>query len=71
MKKKLKLIFLLTLLPVFESHGQINELSLMGIDTDDFIQASKPESDVANRDSEKPKKEINQETQRKDFKDKE
>ena len=69
MHKKLKLIFLLILLPSFESHGQIDELSLMGIDTDDFMQASRPESDAVYRESEKPKKEINEETQRETFKD--
>ena len=36
MHKKLKLIFLLILLPSFQSHGQINELSLLGIDTDEL-----------------------------------
>ena len=69
MHKKLKLIFLLIILPSFQSHGQINELSLMGIDTDDFTQAYKPETDDTFRESEKPKKEINEETQREKFKD--
>ena len=69
MHKKLKLIFLLIILPSFQSHGQINELSLMGIDTDDFTQAYKPETDGKDRESEKPKKEINEEAQREKFKD--
>lgn len=69
MHKKLKLIFLLILLPSFESLGQINELSLMGIDANNFMQDSSPESDAVSRESEKPKKEINEEIQREKFKD--
>ena len=50
MYKKLKLIFLLILLPSFESYGLVNELSLMGIDTDSFTQGLLPESDVRQKE---------------------
>ena len=63
MPTKLKLVFLLILLPSFESQGQINELSLLGIDPDDFMQSSNPVSDGLYRESEKPKEEINREAQ--------
>ena len=68
MHKKLKLIFLLILLPSFESHGQINTLSLMGIDADK-IQSPGSDAVVPSRESEKPKKEINEEIEREKLKD--
>ena len=57
MYKKLKLIFLLILLTSFESYGQFNELSLMGIDTSSFTQGQGtiPESDVEESESKQNK----------------
>ena len=69
MHNKLKLTFLLVIFMSFQSHGQINQLSLMGIDTDEFTQAYNPETDDKSLELEKPKKEINEETQREKFKD--
>ena len=69
MHKKLRLIFLLILFPSFQSHGQINELSMLGINTDELTRAYKPETDDKYIELEKPKKEINQETQREKFTD--
>ena len=73
MHKKLQLIFLLIILPSFQSHGQINELSMLGIGTDELTQAykPKPEEDKKYIELEKPKQQIDVETQRNKFKDSE
>ena len=57
MHTKIKLIFLLILLISFESHGQINELSMLGIDTSSFTQGQDtiPESDVEQSESKQNK----------------
>ena len=68
MHKKLKLIFLLILLPSFESHGQINPLSLMGIDADK-IPSQGSDAVAPSRELEMHKKEINEEFEREKLKD--
>lgn len=70
MYKKLKLIFLLILLTSFESYGQFNELSLMGIDTSSFTQGQGtiPESDVEESES-KQNKTRTRELEKEKFKD--
>jgi len=69
MYKKLKLIFLLILLPSFESYGQVNELSLMGIDTDSFTQGLLPESDVGQKELKETELRTSGEVDKETFKD--
>ncbi len=69
MYKKLKLIFILILLPSFESYGQVNELSLMGIDTDSFTQGLLPESDVRQKELKETELRTNGEVDKETFKD--
>ena len=70
MYKKLKLIFLLILLPSFESYGQINELSLMGIDTDSFTQSLLSWNQMTDKKNQKkPKLRTSREAEKEKFKD--
>ncbi len=72
MNNKLKPAFLLILLISFKSFGQINDLSMMGIEADDFInQTPNPDLDPGYREREKPENMIDEEAQREEFKDRE